>query len=92
MHGYEFPKQLALKTNREYVQENYKTVRKGNPIHKGLAHRLNPETSTNGFRSDKKKKKNHIQKIRKDQKPDQKAHREKKKREREQKKKHIDHR
>lgn len=67
----ELPKHLALKTNTKYVQEYYETVRKRNPTHKELAQKLNPETRTNGFKSDQ----NHIKKIKKDQRPDQKAHR-----------------
>lgn len=34
------PKHMDSKNNREYIQENYKTERKGNPTLKGLRHRL----------------------------------------------------
>ena len=38
---------LALKTSREYIQKNYRTIGKGKPTLKGLTHTdsLNPETN-----------------------------------------------
>lgn len=40
------PQQLALKTNEEYAQENYRTAENGEPALKGLEHSLTPHKNT----------------------------------------------